>query len=251
MSPKGGRPDAQDLRSFFTELADKCQACGIPLDAFIKEKLEELEERARILLTPSGKWFADNSTRFAAYAETVLRRPLDGTESYGPESLLERTRLRFYPERREGYEESTKRTLLRQANRRCVMCGISLATSDMQVDHILPLSEGGSNHTLNLQALCLDCNSGKSYYFEGTAVAAARPWWEPRSLLIEGRVTLTATKRYCVLRRDRSTCERCGRRADAVHLQVVQRVPPADGGQPVFDNLLTLCTECLQLGDGT
>lgn len=244
------RPDqTEDSAGLLIQLADKCESCGIPFEAFVKEKLEELEERARILLTPPRQWFADNSSRFAAYAEATLRRPLSETEAHGPDSHRERAHRRFFPERRAIYDESTKRTLLRQASNRCVMCGIPLTTADMHVDHILPLSEGGSNHTLNLQALCADCNLGKSDYFEATATAAARPWWEPRTSLINGEVAVTSTKRYCVLRRDRSACQLCGAQANGTHLKIVQRVSAVRGGQPVFDNLTARCIECLERGD--
>ena len=41
---------------------------------------------------------------------------------------------------------------------RCRLCG---ATNDLQVDHILALAHGGSNHIENLQTLCKRCNNTK------------------------------------------------------------------------------------------
>lgn len=40
----------------------------------------------------------------------------------------------------------------------CATCG---ATDDLQIDHVLPLSRGGSNGLRNLQVLCGTCNRRK------------------------------------------------------------------------------------------
>lgn len=93
---------------------------------------------------------------------------------------------------------------------------------------------------------CRLCNSGKADYFAETAQASARPWWEARKDLLDGNVTITPTKRFCVLMRDSSTCRSCGMTALTSELRVVLRVPTYEGGQAVYDNLLTLCSACSQ-----
>jgi 5-methylcytosine-specific restriction endonuclease McrA len=40
---------------------------------------------------------------------------------------------------------------------KCLACGAPVVT----VDHVVPLSRGGSNSILNLQPLCLVCNNRK------------------------------------------------------------------------------------------
>ena len=53
--------------------------------------------------------------------------------------------------------------VLARDNYRCQHCGISAALGAvLHVDHIIPVSKGGTSDTDNLQTLCQDCNLGKS-----------------------------------------------------------------------------------------
>ncbi|HSH76996.1 MAG TPA: HNH endonuclease [Herpetosiphonaceae bacterium] len=54
---------------------------------------------------------------------------------------------------------------------RCLACGIESVT----VEHVIPLSRGGSNNVVNLQVLCRACNSRK-----GTSLVDYR---EPAALV--------------------------------------------------------------------
>lgn len=46
---------------------------------------------------------------------------------------------------------------------RCVVCGQNASDGvTLEIDHILPVSKGGSNEKSNLQLLCTPCNRGKS-----------------------------------------------------------------------------------------
>jgi hypothetical protein len=48
----------------------------------------------------------------------------------------------------------------------CVFCSCSGVGVKLEVDHIIPLSKGGSNRLDNLQTLCFECNRGKRNDFE-------------------------------------------------------------------------------------
>jgi 5-methylcytosine-specific restriction endonuclease McrA len=48
---------------------------------------------------------------------------------------------------------------LKDLNNKCQKCG---TTENITIDHIIPLSKGGTNETNNLQPLCRSCNCRKS-----------------------------------------------------------------------------------------
>lgn len=235
------------LYILYRNLLAKCVECGIDPTSFITEKMLELEERKRIAATPSKVWFNNNMTRYPDFVAKVLNRDLSDEEKHSDEGLLAIIRRRLNPLPRELEKDvSLKRVLLKESKGRCKICGTPLTIDTITIDHVIPLAEGGSNHTLNLQAACRLCNSGKADYFAETAQASARPWWEARKDLLDENVTITPTKRFCVLMRDSSTCRSCGMTALTSELRVVLRVPTYEGGQAVYDNLLTLCSACSQ-----
>jgi len=70
-------------------------------------------------------------------------------------------------QQREQLSASTRVDVLNRDGRRCRMCGRTSAVVELHVDHIVPVSRGGTNDMSNLQALCRDCNLGKSNRFVG------------------------------------------------------------------------------------
>ena len=49
----------------------------------------------------------------------------------------------------------------------CRGCGKSAKDYDLEIDHIKPVSKGGTNHIRNLQTLCEDCNKEKGNKWKG------------------------------------------------------------------------------------
>lgn len=62
---------------------------------------------------------------------------------------------------RSSISNGIRYEILKAAGFRCQACGASASVAELQVDHIIPVSKGGSNKRENLQALCRDCNIGK------------------------------------------------------------------------------------------
>lgn len=61
-----------------------------------------------------------------------------------------------------GYISGTLRyEVLKAAKSRCELCGISMEEKALEVDHIVPRNQGGSDDPSNLQALCYSCNAMK------------------------------------------------------------------------------------------
>ena len=69
---------------------------------------------------------------------------------------------------RRGLGAKTRWAALERAGRACCVCGATAADgAKLQVDHIRPVSKGGTNELSNLQVLCQLCNVGKGAQYDG------------------------------------------------------------------------------------
>ncbi len=59
----------------------------------------------------------------------------------------------------------TRYQILERDNNRCVKCGATAKESKLEVDHIVPVSQGGDDSHNNLQTMCWECNRGKKDRF--------------------------------------------------------------------------------------
>lgn len=51
--------------------------------------------------------------------------------------------------------------IVRRDNQTCQICGKNLKEEEIEVDHVIPFSEGGPTEEGNLRVLCKDCNRRK------------------------------------------------------------------------------------------
>lgn len=55
--------------------------------------------------------------------------------------------------------------VVRRDNNQCQICSKVLKDDEIEFDHIIPLSRGGSSEENNIQVTCFDCNRDKSDKF--------------------------------------------------------------------------------------
>ena len=65
-------------------------------------------------------------------------------------------------EKRKSLSKRTRFEVFKRDSFRCQYCGRSSPDVILEVDHVVPVAEGGDNSLLNLITACRDCNRGKS-----------------------------------------------------------------------------------------
>lgn len=64
--------------------------------------------------------------------------------------------------KRKALSQKTRFEVFKRDQFTCQYCGRKAPDVVLQVDHIVPVANGGKNDILNLVTSCVDCNSGKS-----------------------------------------------------------------------------------------
>lgn len=96
---------------------------------------------------PSLSIYQHKGQTFIEWTDIVVRRESE-PEQPTPKRQPIKPSIRFQVLKRDGY--------------RCQMCGATAQDgAKLEIDHIHPVSKGGSNELSNLQVLCRDCNAGK------------------------------------------------------------------------------------------
>nr|AFH75163.1 putative Stress protein [Streptomyces sp. W75] len=81
----------------------------------------------------------------------------------GPGSTNRRTTSGRTP-RSDSISNRVRLEVLERDGNRCLTCG---TREDLTMDHVVPVSRGGSDTTSNLQTLCRPCNSRKGVSYKG------------------------------------------------------------------------------------
>lgn len=65
------------------------------------------------------------------------------------------------PDRRRPVSRGKRFRVLARDNFRCVYCGATPSETELHIDHLFPVCEGGDDSESNLVTACADCNIGK------------------------------------------------------------------------------------------
>lgn len=66
------------------------------------------------------------------------------------------------PKRTEHPSAAVRIRVMKRDRFQCAYCGTPGTDAELEIDHIIPVSRGGSNHMSNLTTACRACNQTKS-----------------------------------------------------------------------------------------
>jgi len=72
--------------------------------------------------------------------------------------------LLLLSELRKGISLKKRYEIMKRDNFRCVLCGQDAKEVKLVIDHIVPVTRGGTNEVTNLRTTCNVCNHGKKIY---------------------------------------------------------------------------------------
>lgn len=112
---------------------------------------------------PEGKvwWYGDQFWMSTGYSEQEARVHLvreQGRREEWKRQRLEKAAAVTAKPHRKTIPKEVRLLVWERDGGRCVNCG---STEDLEYDHIIPVSRGGSNTERNLQILCVECNRKK------------------------------------------------------------------------------------------
>lgn len=151
-------PDDQD---FFSENEkERKQIIDELLDLLVGWPDEDLVQDPMYFLERQG-W----ETYFSEMSSEKLRDELSTARKRStPDTPPERAKPLEMTKRSSRYISSrVRREVWRRDEGRCVRCG---SRENLEYDHIIPISKGGSNTARNIELLCEECNRAKSNNIE-------------------------------------------------------------------------------------
>ena len=118
---------------------------------------------------PNGKRVRQSFKKKEQAAKALERVGLGLTSSETPYPSVDRIlNSMFCHDPKSRHINATFRmAILKRDRERCVKCGRTGRETLLEVDHIIPVSEGGRTVAENLQTLCEQCNGGKLNIFAG------------------------------------------------------------------------------------
>lgn len=158
----------QYMRLQSTATADQCKKIGLNYNKFLELEIEVVQE-AKLDIVRSY-----TVACVVSYVSPKGRNRYRKNCVYGEKhiySALKELNKQLTYQRSEEYRRKNERTkvtpslryrIMQRDGFKCCLCGRTAANGiELEVDHIIPISKGGSSEEKNLQTLCRDCNRGK------------------------------------------------------------------------------------------
>ena len=134
-----------------------------------------LSEEHRKKLSEIGKRRKMSNETKRKMSETHRQKGLTGEKSSNWKGGISKNKKHLnelakqYEHKRRAFKKQTSSSytlgewelLKKQYGYRCPLCGKKEPEITLTIDHIIPLSKGGSNYIENIQPLCKPCNSKK------------------------------------------------------------------------------------------
>ena len=151
-----------------SEVTRLSQQLGLDLDLLFHEVYWALGEERINRVTPTyvqfRKWARqrDGLSRFWNFANRKLGVDLSADEA---QDIWEWIDLTLNARKRRAFSFQDYLMLAVRAEQKCEFCGKKPPEVTLEIDHILPVSKGGSNAPLNLRFLCQYHNRSRGNRF--------------------------------------------------------------------------------------
>ena len=159
----------QAVTTFSTQVIEKrnrilCPCCGSPnlnlIDRYLLSDCVRFDDDWQEI-EPEGFYanlFCGNCGCKIKFEFLIL-----ANDNYGIAFNFKAIKLNNSKKKRISIKASTRYQILKRDNHQCQSCGATVNDgAKLEIDHIKPVSKGGTNDPDNLQVLCKDCNLGKS-----------------------------------------------------------------------------------------
>jgi len=144
---------------WFTNIQPVCDLCGKKVERVAEIKVQEEDDatRACFISLDNRNCFQQAMNMFYAQNPDVDLLLVRSVE-YKPIGKHAKNSTK---RKREAIGLSKRYNILNRDGFQCVLCGASGKEAKLEIDHIIPVAEGGTEAMGNLQTLCFFCNRGK------------------------------------------------------------------------------------------
>lgn len=112
------------------------------------------------------QYYQDNYDRIADYRHAYIKTPSGKLTSLRGRMK----RLNYLKNRKNDFTPEEFLEIIIAQNYKCLYCGKEFTVEEFTPDHIVPLSKGGENTKINIQALCRSCNCRKNNKIDSPAM---------------------------------------------------------------------------------